>query len=621
MNIKMNSKVISYITTITMKYFRVLLIAVIIYLMTPSMQVSANELAIVLQPGQGTAGSVIQVQGSSFTPSLYTSGNLSDTRVNFAKVYFPDTTNLVITTVIDAFGQFTGYFTVGEYPAGTYRVWACDEYAVEPVWTYMYLTIMPRITISKSSGYAGEVINIKGTGYSSLTEVRILYNGILLSTAVSNENGSFQTNGVVIPEDTGAKNTIIAVDPIGNISSVYFYSRAQKVTIYPETCRSDDEVHLEGSGFTPGSNISVCLYNTSDIFIEIETTPAVVTANDTGQFTALLKVPFCPSGTYILEASDGINRAAASLNVLTTCKLDRFVGFPGSEVSFNGSGFLPNTITIISYDDVPLQEVSSDDMGKVSAKVSIPQSIVGNHTISVTDGVNDESFIFTILSRARLEIDPVNASIGSGIRTKGSGFTPGKVAVISFDNTQIAEVDINTEGTFSSGFTVPVCQGGEHKISVADGTNAESAVLNIETQPPPAVTLLTPDNLQLTEPVINLSWEDVFDFSGVLYHLQIATTPDFTEESIIFEADNLTLPAFIYTVNDEEASSINYPLTLYWRVRAEDLASNKGTWSSIRIFEIANQGSTWSSISLITEVAALSGLFIFWLAKKKRRTS
>jgi len=125
----------------------------------------------------------------------------------------------------------------------------------------------------------------------------------------------------------------------------------------------------------------------------------------------------------------------------------------------------------------------------------------------------------------------------------------------------------------------------------------------------------------LTEPVINLSWEDVFDFSGILYHLQIATTPDFTEESILFEADNLTLPTFIYTVNDEEASSINYPLTLYWRVRAEDLASNKGTWSSIRIFEIANQGSTWSSISLITEVAALSGLFIFWLAKKKRRTS
>jgi hypothetical protein len=587
--------------------------------MIPSTQVSANELNIVLQPEQGTAGSVIRVQGSSFTPSVYSSGNSSDTRVNFAQVYFPDTNNLVITAVIDTFGQFTGYFTVGEYPAGTYRVWACDEYNVEPLWTYKYLTITPQLTISKSSGYAGEVIDIKGTGYSSLSEIRILFNGNLLSTVISNENGSFQTNGVVIPEDTGAKNTIIAVDPIGNISSAYFYSRAQKVIIYPETCRSQDEVSLEGSGFTPGNKISVCLYNTSDIFIEIETTPKVVTANATGHFTAILKVPFCPSGTYILETSDSTNRAAASLNVLTTCKLDRLVGFPGSEVSFNGSGFLPNTITIISYDDTPLQEVSSDSMGKVSAKISIPQSIVGNHTISVTDGVNDESFIFTILSRARLEVDPVNASIGSGVKTNGSGFTPGKVAAISFDNTLVAEVDIDTEGTFSSGFTVPVCQGGEHKISVADGTNAESAILNIETQPPPAVTLLTPDNLQLKEPVINLLWEEVFDFSGIFYHLQIATSPDFTEESMRFEADNLTLPAYIYTVNNEEAANINYPLTLYWRVRAEDLASNKGTWSSIRIFEIASPGSTWSSISLITEVAALSGLFVFWLVKKKRR--
>ncbi|UCC17082.1 MAG: hypothetical protein JSU58_00575 [Dehalococcoidales bacterium] len=618
MNIKMNSEIISFIATTTMKYFRVILTVVIIFVITPSMQASADELTIVLQPGQGKTGSIIQVQGSSFTPSTYSNGDSSDISMNFAKVYFPDTNNLVITTVIDAYGQFTGYFTIGEYPAGSYRVWACDENVNEPVWAYTYLTIIPQITLNKSSGYAGEVIDIEGTGYCSLAEIQLLYNGNHLGTAVSDENGSFQAHGVVIPEATGAKNTIIAVDPINNISSVYFYSRPQKVVIYPGTCRSEDVIRLEGSGFRPERNISVCLYNTSDIFIELETTPEVVTANDTGQFSALVQVPYCPSGTYILETYDGINRAAASLQVITACILDRFVGFPGSKVSFNGSGFLPNTITIISFDDIPTQEAISNDTGKVSAKISIPQSIIGDHTISVTDGVNTESFIFTILSKAKFEIDPENASIGSGVNVNGSGFSPGGVVVISFDNTPITEVDITINGTFSSGFTVPVCNGGEHEISGSDGTNDVSAILNIETKPPPSVTLLTPDNLQLAEPVIILLWEGVFDFSGIIYHLQIATSPDFTEESMCVDADNLTSTTYIYTVNNKVTID-EYPLCLYWRVRAEDLASNKGPWSSIRVFEITAPDSRWTSYTLITEVAILSGFFVFWLVKKKRR--
>ena len=614
----MKTRIIANIKTIYVKYIVVTLIVLSASLLSPFAPASASEPTIQLEPAQGVAGSVIQVYGSSFTPSAYTGGNSSDTDVNFAKVYFPDTDHLVITTVVDVLGGFTGYFTAGEYPAGSYRVWACDEYADEPVWTDTYLTITPSISLSKSSGYAGEVLDIKGTGYSSLSEVKLLYNGVQFFTVVTDGNGSFNANNVVIPEATGIKNTVTAVDYLGNISSAYFYSRPQKVVIDPVTSRAEEEIRLEGSGFIPGNNISVCFYNTTDIFVEVETIPAIITANNTGQFAALLTVPFCPSGTYIIEASDGINSAAASMKVTTTCYLDRFVGYPGSEVSFNGSGFLPNTITIIKYDDVPLQEVISDNLGNVSANISIPRSTIGDHLISVTDGVNTEIFVFKILSKARLDIDPVNASVGSGIRIEGFGFSPGKVARISFDNSSITEVNVDTEETFSTGFTVPVCTGGEHMITVIDGINEVGTIIKIETQPPPAVILFTPDNIRLTEPAIELVWKEVFDYSGTLYHLQIAASPDFTEESMYIDTDNLTSPTYVFTFANE-SSNTEYPLLLYWRVRAEDLASNKGTWSSIRILEITSPVTPWTSYTLMTEVTALGGLFIFWLVKKSKQ--
>ncbi|GAF79376.1 unnamed protein product, partial [marine sediment metagenome] len=81
-------------------------------------------------------------------------------------------------------------------------------------------------------------------------------------------------------------------------------------------------------------------------------------------------------------------------------KMTRIIGYVGSDVTFSGTGFIPNRIAIIYYDTTQMAEATVDADGNFSASFNIPASPGGEHTVSATDGTNTAEVTFTMESTA-----------------------------------------------------------------------------------------------------------------------------------------------------------------------------------------------------------------------------
>jgi len=72
------------------------------------------------------------------------------------------------------------------------------------------------------------------------------------------------------------------------------------------------------------------------------------------------------------------------------------------ELTITGTGFKPNATVTITYTTEPvvLKTVTTDASGAFSAIITIPSSVGGNHTITVTDGFTTKQFAFVMESQA-----------------------------------------------------------------------------------------------------------------------------------------------------------------------------------------------------------------------------
>jgi PGF-pre-PGF domain-containing protein len=103
------------------------------------------------------------------------------------------------------------------------------------------------------------------------------------------------------------------------------------------------------------------------------------------------------------------------------------------------------------------------------------------------------------------------------------------------------------------------------------GENSSIFSFRIDTTPPPAPGLISPENTETNDDTPELQWETVNDLSlPVVYELQLDDDSDFS--SILEENTSETNT---YVVGQQLS-----PGRYYWRVRARDNARNRSGWSS-----------------------------------------
>ncbi|MCX6011569.1 MAG: IPT/TIG domain-containing protein [Chloroflexi bacterium] len=299
------------------------------------------------------------------------------------------------TTTAAATGTFTGFsLTVPDSVKGNHTVEARETSATSNYDTATF-TVSPKITISPTSGAVGDIVTISGTGFAASSSITIYFDSVSQTTTSTNSSGTFTATTFAVPSTSRGSHTVKAQDASSNQSTATF-SVSTKITINPPSGPSGTTVTVTGTGFGASQPVTIKYNN-----VTVVTTPSPITTTSAGYFTATFVVPVSPVGTYVVSASDGVNTATANFQSTTDATISTVTsasapGNVGMSLTIEGVGFLPNHTITVSYDNdpTPLATVTSGTTGNFTAPITIPASVGGPHTITVTDGTTTKTFTF-----------------------------------------------------------------------------------------------------------------------------------------------------------------------------------------------------------------------------------
>ena len=257
---------------------------------------------------------------------------------------------------------------------------------------------------------------------------------------------------------------------------------AEAVNVNPDEGEIGDPVGIEGYGFN--ANEIVRIYFSSDKanvggdidkLDAYERVRSVNTADD-GTFDTDFRVPYeltqgyhpedVHGGDYYVYVTYGNSvriEAIAQFTVINgEIELDPEEGPVGTEVGISGEGLRQGQKITIEYDEddvaIARGDWETDSEGKLNCTIIIPESTVGNHTITVTDeSGNKPEAEFSV--KPKITIAPTSAAAGNAIEVSGTGFARKEYITITFDGYRVStnpvEIRTNHKGSFSGNFLVP----------------------------------------------------------------------------------------------------------------------------------------------------------------------
>jgi hypothetical protein len=594
------------------KAFRILSIAVILCLLIiaiPATPVLAQT--IYCTPTSGTVGTVVTVTGYGFDPATHPTVHI-----------FFDSTYVAVVSVL-AGGSFTTSFSVSTYTTpGTHYVTARDgpTYATSTQLAMAYFTVTARqITLSPSSGYVGDTVTVSGTGFNASSTVTIYFDTTAVGTATTNTSGAFSGATFTVPDSYRGTHTVKGSDASGDSTGVNF-TILQKITVTPASGAVGDTVTVSGTGFTASSSITF-YFNTQSVSADTTTT------NANGSFTNnTFTIPSSSRGSYTIEAEDASGYSAtATFTIGQKIAITPATGIPGTLVTISGTGFRASQTITITYNAVAVTTnpavITTGATGSFTATFNVPAGLAGTHPVEATDGTYSYSADFVATADATISQTTSTASpgyVGMELTITGTGFIPNATVTITYATEPVVLATATTDenGAFSAVITIPPSVGGSHTITVTDALTTKQFVFVMESEAPPAPTLLLPEADDKAKGEAYFDWEDVDDDSGVTYTLWIASDAGFSQ--VVLEKDGLTDSEYTLT-EEEKLESVGKDEPYYWSVKAIDGASNEGPWANAWSFRVGFQWPKfvgWPLYTLLGFVGLLLFILGFWMGRR-----
>ncbi len=275
-------------------------------------------------------------------------------------------------------------------------------------------TVNPLIIISPTSGAAGTVVTVAGTGFAaSETGITITWDSTMpvAGGITANAQGSWGSSFTTVP--TSAAGTHI-IDVFGAITSavlvpdVAFNVAAPHITVNPSSGAVGSTVSVSASGFFPNETGIAVTYDGVTI-------ASGVSASSEGSWTTTCTVPESASGIAHTVGVYGSQTAVASIpgqafTVTTKISITPSSGAVGATVTVTATGFRANETNIsIAYDGAPVKSgIAASTAGSWSSSFTVPDSACGNHTVDAS-GVRDSIIGHSYF----VETDPVARDIGA----------------------------------------------------------------------------------------------------------------------------------------------------------------------------------------------------------------
>jgi hypothetical protein len=474
------------------------------------------------------------------------------------------------------------------------------------------------ITVSPLSGNVGSAVTVSGSDFNPSSNVAIHFDSTVIHSVTTDATGTFSGATFTVPESYGGIHTIKGSDANGEAPTVDF-TTLQTTKVTPTSGTVGDAISISGNGF--GAHSSINIY-----FDAILINTGATTADVNGSFTNnLLSIPLSSRGNHTLKVQDDSgNFTNSTLETREKMSFTPIEGISGTVVTVSGSGFRGSVAMTVKYDGVPVitspTPASTDVNGSFTLSFNVPAGATGPHLVEVTDGTYSVNSNFTAIAVA--EISQVTSEgtpgyVSMELTLTGNGFKPNVPVTITLTSDPIVLSTVTTDaaGTFSAKVTIPQIIGGNHIITVTDGTTTKEFAFVMESQAPPELVLLLPEDGVNVEVLTAFDWTNVEDISGVTYSLEIASDANFN--TMVLEKTGLTLSGYTIT-EKEQLEPVSEDEPYYWRVKAIDGASNESQ-SEIRSFYSGFQWPDfigWPLYLIIGFGGVLLLFFGFWLGRR-----
>jgi len=206
----------------------------------------------------------------------------------------------------DEFGSFKAKFNIPKVPNGTYDVNASDgaNYALAS------FKVIPKITLSPTSGPSATAVFISGTGFTQSAVVSIEFSHInvtMYPPFLTDLDGSFNQL-FFVPEVSDGVYTVNATDDTGNSVIVQFLVPSPILTLEPDTVTGSSIVTAKGSGFPPNQPVLLYLEDNMMVgLVDLMTGSKALFADEYGTYEYSFIVPVAKPGVYqvIAYSMDG----------------------------------------------------------------------------------------------------------------------------------------------------------------------------------------------------------------------------------------------------------------------------------------------------------------------------
>jgi len=277
---------------------------------------------------------------------------------------------------------------------------------------------------------------------------------------------------------------------------------AESIDLSPTTGAVGDKIDIGGSGFkTDGTRVYIYFSSQEwDVGDEIDNDVTVYklvkkrTPDVTGELDTYFYVPEIldegddgeddpedvVGGYYYVYVTYGDNDDIEAVEELTVrgMELSPDEGTVDTEVEITGIGFTNSKdIKYIEFDDEEVDIESGDEetdrYGEFISSILIPESIAGEHTITVRDNSNKEaSATFTVDSE--ITITPISGTKGNTVAVTGTGFGDETDVAITFNGATVATRTTDQNGSFTASFSVPDVAAAIYDVDAEDDDNNDA---------------------------------------------------------------------------------------------------------------------------------------------------
>lgn len=334
---------------------------------------------ISLSPASGSVGTEVTIIGNGFE-------SFSGTEIS---IFFDSVEIAASPLTVPDSGAFTASFEVPD--------------DIEPGTAYVKITTViggevrksfiveePEIELDTDEGVVGTVVTVEGRGFYAGGAINLYYyrgdSRLKLGDEAAGATGGFNFT-FSVPDSNAGDHKIKAEDALDNSAEASF-GVMPAISLSSASGAIGDDLTISGTGFASDSDLDIYFSNMKMAQDE---------ANKYGSFEVTLKVPIIESGVYVIEAEeDKDNKARATFTVAAGATLSPTAGFVGTPVAVSGVGFKSGSIVIITYDEEQVATAVPGSDGAFSVSFVVPPSTGGPHTVTISDGTNTATPIFTL---------------------------------------------------------------------------------------------------------------------------------------------------------------------------------------------------------------------------------